>query len=275
MKKLACRYAIVQFVPYAETGEFANIGIVLACPQTGYFDFKLQTRRYKRVTSFFSELDGSFYRDTAKAIEGELARIKDQALRLDGFERADALRHLFTELLHPREAIVRFGDARAILTDEPQQTLISLFDHYVDHDFATKEYVENTMTRRLQKLLSSLRLVAPFRPARLGDDVVHANFQLVQRQDDRPIKLIKAFNLGQKDPNAIYAHGDIWVPRMKRLRERGFLPEKTLFTVALPSPSDTKRYGASQEVLSSLRAASIQVELQQAEDRIRDFVQAH
>ncbi len=43
MKLVACRYAVVQFAPYRETGEFANAGVVLMCPETGHFDFKLQT----------------------------------------------------------------------------------------------------------------------------------------------------------------------------------------------------------------------------------------
>lgn len=32
MNKLACQYAVVRFLPYAETGEFANVGVALACP---------------------------------------------------------------------------------------------------------------------------------------------------------------------------------------------------------------------------------------------------
>ena len=53
MNKLACRYAILKFLPYTETGEFANVGVVLACPATGFFGFKLETRRYARFTDFF------------------------------------------------------------------------------------------------------------------------------------------------------------------------------------------------------------------------------
>lgn len=61
MNQFACRYAIVQFAPHVETGEFANVGVVLMCPQTGYFDFKLQTRKHKRVTDFFDELPRDVY----------------------------------------------------------------------------------------------------------------------------------------------------------------------------------------------------------------------
>lgn len=272
--KLACRYAIVHFVPYAETGEFANIGIVLICPKTGYFDFKLQTRKYARITAFFNKLDGDFYRYTLHTIESELSRIKHATEAITGADRADQLRQVFLQLVHPREAMIRFSDARAILTEDPEQGLLELFEHYVNHDFATKEYVEQTMTRRLQELLNQLPLAIPFRPAKLGDDGVHANFQLVQKREDMPLKIIKAFNLNQQDPNDIYAHGDVWVPRIKRLRDGGFLPEKTLFTVELPSQEQNKRYLASREVVRTLREAKITVVLQEEEDQIMDFALA-
>jgi hypothetical protein len=30
---------------YLETGEFANVGVAMVCPQTGYFGFRLQHPR--------------------------------------------------------------------------------------------------------------------------------------------------------------------------------------------------------------------------------------
>ena len=75
MKLVACRYAVVQFAPYRETGEFANAGVVLMCPETGYFGFKLQTRRTKRITDFFDELPRSYYVRAVKAMEDELQRV--------------------------------------------------------------------------------------------------------------------------------------------------------------------------------------------------------
>lgn len=56
MNRIGCRYAIVRFLPYAETQEFANVGIVLACPETGYFGFRLEIRHTRRFTDFFKEL---------------------------------------------------------------------------------------------------------------------------------------------------------------------------------------------------------------------------
>lgn len=274
MKKFACRYAIVRFVPYAETGEFANVGIVLTCPQTGYFSFKLQTKKYARITAFFSELNSQIYRDAVRAIGTELDRIKLLVEKFDTPSRPDTIRQTFTHLVHPREAIIRFGEPRAILTDEPEVELKQLFNHYVDHSFADTEYIEHTMVKRLQTLLNSLKLEEPFRPAKLGDDVVYANFPLVQKRFDQPNKVIKPFNLNQNEPNSIYAHGDLWIPRIRRLRERGQLPENTLFTVALPPQSDIKRYEASQEIVRGLESVNVTVIQQTADEQIREFALA-
>ena len=110
MNHYACRYAIVRFAPYTETGEFANVGIVIACPETGYFDFKLQTKRHARITAFFAALKADVYREALNAIETELERIQRLVIELPaGPARADRIRDLITALTHPREAIVRFG----------------------------------------------------------------------------------------------------------------------------------------------------------------------
>ena len=57
MKEIVCNYAIARFRPYRETGEFANIGVVLICPQLDYFGYTFETRKHKRITDFFPELD--------------------------------------------------------------------------------------------------------------------------------------------------------------------------------------------------------------------------
>lgn len=118
-----CRYAIVQFTPYTETGEFANVGAVLMCPQTGFFDFKLQTSKSKRVTDFFAELPRSVYLRAMQGIASELRRIAQmlESQRADG--RPAIMRNVFEGFVHPREAIVRFSKPRVVLTGDPAAEL--------------------------------------------------------------------------------------------------------------------------------------------------------
>lgn len=132
MTRVACRYALVQFLPYSESGEFTNAGVVLTCPDAGFFDFKLQIRKHGRVTAFFKGLSPDVYRTALKLMAGELVRVQAIVKTMPAnSERADQIRHLFTALTHPREAIVRFGPVRPILIEDPDTELVRLFDNYV------------------------------------------------------------------------------------------------------------------------------------------------
>ncbi|WP_413913220.1 DUF3037 domain-containing protein [Candidatus Skiveiella danica] len=42
-------------MPFVETGEFANVGVVMFAPTARYFGFKLLGGRYARVTNFSSK----------------------------------------------------------------------------------------------------------------------------------------------------------------------------------------------------------------------------
>lgn len=274
MKKFACRYAVVQFVPYSETGEFANVGVVLMCPETGYFGFQLQTRKYARVTAFFDELKSPVYLTAIKIIQGELTRIGEAVANAPSTGRMDHLREMFTALVHPREAIVRFGTARAVLTDSPKQELKRLFDHYVDRSFATPEYVEMAIEKRLKALLGNLQLSQPFRAEKIGDDEVHARFPLVQRRGELFRKVIKPFNLTQSEPNGIFDHGDAWVQKIRRLRKKNLLPDDVMFAVEGPPTTDAKRYAAFMEICTELKQVEVQAMNAAEEERIVEFASA-
>ena len=271
MRLVACRYAVVQFAPYRETGEFANVGVVLMCPETGFFNFKLQTRKSKRVTDFFEELPREFYQRALEVMQTEFRRIANVIHDAPVHGRPDYLRQIFDSLLHPREAMMRFGPPKAVMSENPELELNKQFDHYVERAFATPEYVEQTMEKRIKSLLKTLTLVAPFQPDKVGDDTFYARFPLVQRRDDLLTKIIKPFNLNQAEPVGIFDHGDAWLQKVRRLRKRNLLPEKVLFAVAAPPVSDTKRYAAFTEICGELGATGIQTVDEAEQDRIATF----
>ena len=269
MKKLACRYAVVQFLPYMETGEFANVGVVLACPTTGFFGFKLETRRYARFTHFFRELDKLVYLRAVAALRDELERVR-KLLECAGTE---VVRDTFTALIHPREAILRFGGPRAVLVDDPAQALEQLYGHYVEHDFVTHEYREKVLEQRVQQLIKGLNLAHPFREGRLGNDEFAVRFPFVQTIRDKPAKVIKPFFLAQDDTMGIYNHGDLWLGKLKRLRQRRQLPEEMLFTVEAPDQADEKRYKAFAEMQRDLNEYA-KIVMAGDETRILQFARA-
>lgn len=251
MKRVACRYSIVRFLPYQETGEFANVGIVLVCPETGYFDFKLQTRRHGRITDFFAELDSKVYVESIKLFRSELERIQGYAR--EKFLDAEGIRKMFEALTHPREAIVKLAEARPRLSDGPEQTLDQLFRYYVEREFSTPEFRDTVVARRVKSLIDGLSLERPFKAVTLGDEYVSAHFPLVQYADNQEVgKVIKPFALNHAEPSKIIQHGATWLDRTKRLRKKGLLPPNVLFAVEGPSHDDGKCSVAFRDICNEL-----------------------
>jgi hypothetical protein len=273
MKQVACRYAVVQFTPYTETGEFANVGVALACPEMGYFGFKLQVKKYKRVTDFFEELPRDVYLRAMQGIRTELERIAKVIQSAPESGRPAYVRQVFDGLVHPREAIVRMSGTRVVLSEDPEAELTRKFDHYVDRSFATPEYVEQKIEKRIRSLLGSLQIARPFKARKLGDDEVYVRFPLVQMRGDQAAKVIKPLNLSQAEPMGIYDHGDAWLQRLRRLRVHGFLPHDVLIAVQGPNDQDTKRQKAFDEVRRELVALDVTVADADEDRRIAEFAE--
>jgi hypothetical protein len=277
MTLFACRYAIVQFLPYAETGEFANVGVVLLCPEQGYFDYRLQnTRHTKRITTFFDRLDRTVYTKSLKFFQEELVRVKT-LLDTEIFARADAdvSRQVFAALTHAREAIVRFSPVRAVMTANPAQEIATLFAHYVEHDFATPEHREYVLEKRIGELLHTWSVDKSFQRHRIGNDETRANFPFVLFEDDKPIKAIKPLFLAQDEPHKIFEHADFWLPKMRRLKNRGLLPAATLIPTEAPAEGDAKRFKVFSEVHNELLSLGLQTAPANDENAIRQFALTH
>lgn len=253
--KFACLYAIVRFLPYTETGEFANVGVVLACPQTGYFDFRL-LNRVRRITAFFEELDANVYRSARKSFERELASAKAaiDADNLPPSAAGVAFTRLFGELVRPRESMIRFDQTRVVLTEAPAEKLEQLFGHYVGRNFATKEYQEAAVQRHVMGALRAAHLTTHFRDAMIGDEAYHAKFPLVKFDLSGMIdRVIKPLHLAHDDAVNLYDHGWEWLGKIKKLKRDGFLDAPVLLAVNRPSETTGPRADAYEDVVRELQ----------------------
>lgn len=131
MKEVACRYALVRFMPHSDTEEFVNIGIVVACPQTGFFGFRMEAAKHKRVTDFFDGLSPEMYSAAVRVMSAELERVKEQLERQQGEDIARRTRALFDSATHAREAQVKFSKARVAVAASPEAELNRLYEHYI------------------------------------------------------------------------------------------------------------------------------------------------
>lgn len=131
-----CNYAVVRFLPYRETGEFVNVGVVLFCREAGYFDVALETHDVGRVIAFFPELAPKVFIMGCQAFVEELQRVKRLLDANDRTLTNDARLGVFRELVRARESVFRFGEMGTVLADDPAAKLKELLDRYVNRQFA-------------------------------------------------------------------------------------------------------------------------------------------
>ena len=275
MKKFACHYAIVRFMPFVETGEFANVGVVMFAPNARYFGFKLLGNRYARVTNFFEQMDAKIFRASMGTFREELQRI-DGMLKQMGTDRRmksldrDGAVRLWGEIIKPRETMLRFSDSRVVLAEEPRAKMLALFEYYVERNFVNREYQEQILERGVRGWLRDAKLLNQFHAGRVGNDEYHAQFPFVAGPDDKPEKIIKPLNLDYPEASKIIDHGGQWVVRINALKKRQLLPAQVLFAVNGPVDA-TARGKARREVVEELEEAGVIVAPYNQAQAVIDF----
>ena len=267
MKKLVCNYSIVRFLPYPETEEFVNVGILACCPQVGWMDFIVEVRKTKRISNFFPELDMQTFIAGRHHFIEELNRLVGDFRLADTQQwvmqtQKDYVAGLFAELIRPREEIFRFGEVATLLTQNPKKDLRALFNHYVDRNFAKhKDYQEKVMTDRLTTVFRERNLLNRYRAGKIGNDEYHVTLPFIARdENDSPVRALKPLNLAQEEATQIRNHGDAWEAKIKRLRKKEFMPQDMLFAVKLPKREFDKQWVAAKEICALLEQQNVLVE---------------
>lgn len=278
----ACNYAVLRFLPYPETEEFVNMGVVLMCPRLGFFDYRIETRRRERVTAFFPELGRELLVRGRRQVRGELARVRGLVHGWSGGEDrqillgtgTDRLQALFRDLTRPREAVFRFGPVGTLMAAEPGAELTRLFGHFVERQFARHvDYQEKVMAQRLARTLEELRVVG-FHEGTLGDDDYRVTVPFLRGSSERrqTVQAIKPLDLGKDDTTQIIEHGERWVLRVKHLRDMDYNPARFLFPVRMPAGS--KREKHAHDICRQLHDMGAMTVRECERDRVRAFADA-
>lgn len=275
MNKIACQYAIIRFAPFVETGEFANVGVLLIAPQQRFFGFLLETKRYGRITQFFNELDAKVYRNALLNVKSEMERVRELLSchrRVKQFVEndTDLINVLFKEITRTREAIIRFSSIKTVLTEDPNEKLEEIFQFYVERNFVDKQYQEKIMEKNVKGWLTTAKLAEKFVKQKIGDSTYQASFPFVELVNDRKPKVIKPLHLSQDDSSRIYDHGAQWVIRIKKLKSRFLEADNVLFALSSPEEKGA-RWEAYREVENELLDIGVRVAKIEEKEDILNF----
>ena len=267
--------SIIRFLPYVETGEFANVGVVLFSPNARYFDFRLLTK-LRRVTNFFDRLDRHAVADSIRSYRVEMRRIS--ALVQEHFGSGSvapkAARQLFDEVTRPRESVIRFSEPRAVMAAEPVAELDRLYEYFVERTFATPEYHEQMLERSMRAMLKGAGLAERFKEARIHAGPVEFRVPFAARSEGGDvIRVIKPLHLDQVDPIQIFDHGNQWAGRLRLLREKTRHSPQILLAVEAPQQTGD-RFDAYRAVVKELEAVGAVIVSAASRDPILDFANA-
>jgi len=244
MNKQICKYSIIRFQPYAETEEFANIGVVLYATAAKRVEFRLlEGKQHTRITHFFDPECKEVFIQAAKVIRDEIERIK----KLLGYgARFDV--DLYEDLIRSREDIVRFSDSRVIFSIDPTATVDKLFNHYVHRSFIHEPGFEEIMKNQVRDLLISHQLGGKFKDGNIGEaDKYEVRFPFVRNVGEQ--KVIKPIHFCHDKPTPLIEHGIKWLSKVQQLQKYHYIqPEQILFAYQAPDNNQAALYNAFKEI---------------------------
>lgn len=231
-----CLYSIIRYAPYAETEEFANIGVVLCAPKLGQFFYQLTQSNNARVKNFFQ--DEIIFPHAKDAIANEMKFAQEQSFK---FSNPEKLANFFNYLIGKKESIVHFSPARVVMAPNPQELTSQLFSKFVNHSEVTKETREAILNRELKNRFSHYNdLKNVFKKEMLGGELTRFSLPFVARQDGEILCAIKPLAFTQDKPEKMMEHCDSWTAKVLRAASEKILSvSNVLFTIDPPfQPSD-------------------------------------
>ena len=248
MKKYACKYVVLCFAPYSETGEFANVGVLLCAKSNNSFVFKLDTTDVgARVSKFFHINDKRIFKFAMTSYQKELAFIQEQVAN-HYMTAQDA----FDFLVKPRATLLRFSEVRTVITDSIDVTLNSIFARMVSLTSASQTKSRQRLSSLLRSQLDSLHLERPFRQYKFAKSVFEAKYDFTQLSEQgEPLKLIQPIEVKDKlTPKEIFEVVGKNEVRLNRMASLGLLPQRVLLPFSL-SENRTKEADEAWSIVKS------------------------
>lgn len=248
-QKFVCTIVPVAYRPYVETAEFACFGVVLYCEEKHKIFCRLANTGgvARRIHSFFCEIDKKIFRDVVKCVQNDVNYTNELLCNLDPVVRQTA----FTNLIRPREGVVRYCEPMSVMTDNVEQELNRQYEQIVERGFVDREgYYEREMRSRVKRYLDEQNVKHRTHEFCFEDDYKFKVPFAVGEGDS--LRVIKPLNFIMKTPVDTTDHWIKWGYRFQQLSDRGIGKDRLFATVRLPDQGD-KVYGAAMRAFEGLQ----------------------
>lgn len=256
------QYSIIRFLPFADVGEFANIGIVALDSQNKALQFRLARQRFRRLREFFGE---DAYRAYGAAIEYlrlELASLTAGAGLWTSWQPERA----FSHLTRRHESSIVFSEVRTLLSkDNISDVVDALFTRLIERQRQEAHDLDLIKDIRHELVANGIK---GFRAIRVVDDVVPVTFPLAHRNGE--LNAIQPMVFTQKTPLAVFDHGTMWKRRLKYLLDHRKISDKSVLLAVDPPAVDasTSLLSAYKEAMNEIGSLPFEVVTAEVSGRI-------
>lgn len=238
---------MLRFQPYLDTGEFANLGVIMLC-NNGVFLQRVETVARKRITQFFDKLPAKVFTQARQHFVTELKRMVDLANQHQA--QPEVQLRIFKDLIEPREAMFRFSRPGTLAAKDPQAALDELFNRYVHHDFKHVASPEEQLTKDVTQWLKSLN--RHYTEQTLGNDIVRVKLPFVWQEGAHIRQAIKPISFDLDDASKIIEKGDKWLAHLRRLKASGHNPDDMVFISQAPKVQKGPKLHAYREICQEI-----------------------
>ncbi|EIX9155824.1 DUF3037 domain-containing protein [Klebsiella pneumoniae] len=269
--KTPCLYSIIRYIPFAETEEFANVGILLCAPKQGVLLYKLAKGNDARVKTFFR--DDKIFPLAKQALTAELKFARENLYNFSGAQKLSDFFHAFVST---RESIFQFSDSRIIMADNPAHEVEALYDRFVNHAEYTPERREDILAKELRLRFDSFQdLRKTFKKETIGGEFAKFTMPLVASEDGVAVCAIKPLVFDQSDTSKMMEHCDKWVARVTRAADERLLNlSGVLFPIAGPLKSTIRAKNAIEKIVKTFLGHQINCVDHENEGSIIKFAQS-
>ncbi len=226
-------YVLLRYRHDPLAGEFANVGVLLHEPRSGYLEAKVRTHLGPRLKKMFPTVDGGSFKGSLQSIARSVRKLSsregEDMLALLGDAASFARRVLPTD-----DSSFVWGDLGSGITDDPHRALENLYARFVTQydDTATPSRDDAAVWRPVRDLLLARDIADRLQPKIISSDVDQVTFDHAWKNGAWHCYQPLSFDLSSNEN--IREKAARWAGHMLALKD-SVEPFKPHFVVGVPS----------------------------------------
>ncbi|MCC6983605.1 MAG: DUF3037 domain-containing protein [Bauldia sp.] len=269
-------YIVLRYRHDSLAGEFANVGVVVHAPASGYLDARVR-HTLGRISKMFPDLNGESLKVSVKNIEQAIKRLA-ASQGSDLFSRFKEVGAFVKSVLPDDDSSFIWGPVGAGLAANPAETLDKLYDRFVSrYDEKPRQHRDDaSVWRPVRDRLAERKLADCLRAKTITSPLDHVEFEHAWKNGAWHCYQPVSFDLANEE--TIRDKARRWAGHLLALKDSAE-PFRTYFFVGLPSDPSLKSACSAAMNILKLSPGKPEVKdetcIEDLVDQIEDDIRAH